>query len=192
MNTEIKGKGTKMKKMLIIKGTPHDHGNTVKLLDAFIDGLSNDIEIDVFNCFDANPVACNDCGYCKTVKGCKIRDLDIFFDDFFESDIVVFAAPVYNMGFPAPLKALLDRFQHVYNARFSSTLERYTTNPKKAYLLLTSGSERDSGENIIERQLSRVFSLVNTRLEKTIIMKNTDTAIDKNVIDEARAVAQKV
>lgn len=55
---------------------------------------------------------------CEYHDGCSNKDLDIFFEDFEDADYIAFFTPVYNNFFPAPIKAILDRFQRYYNARY--------------------------------------------------------------------------
>lgn len=39
-----------------------------------------------------------------------------------DADAVIVATPVYNLSFPAPMKALFDRFQRYYEAHFRRKL----------------------------------------------------------------------
>ena len=51
------------------------------------------------------------CGWCDENVGCVFDDMDEFFADFEQADYIVITTPVYNGGVPAPLKAVVDRFQ---------------------------------------------------------------------------------
>lgn len=72
----------------------------------------------VYDAYKERPGPCVDCGYCSKKQGCSKRDLDGFMEAFERSDYFVVAAPVYYNALPAPGKAVLDRFQRYFSARF--------------------------------------------------------------------------
>ena len=108
---------------LILFGSPKRNGNTAQLCGAFLQGLPKNNTVEIVRLFDLNPKPCNDCGYCKASDGCSKKDLDAFMQKFQEADLIVVASPVYLCSFPAPMKALFDRFQRFYCARFRRGIE---------------------------------------------------------------------
>ena len=94
---------------------------------------------------------------------------------FFEADLVIVASPVYLLSYPAPLKALFDRFQRFYSARFRRGILKPVAKPKKSVLLLTAGSDGAEAKEIIEAQTKRAFSVMNTTIIGTVLADNTDT-----------------
>ena len=80
----------------------------------YFKNISDSENIVTFELFKEKFQFCDGCNYCEENEKCKYRDLDLFFDEFENTDIVVFASPIYNGGFSAPLKALVDRFQFYY------------------------------------------------------------------------------
>ena len=82
--------------------------------------------------------------------------------------------PVYNLSFPAPMKALFDRFQRYYEAHFRRKIAQPITKHKKALLLVTAGDDEDDGYNIIEKQVKLSFSVMNTELVGGVLAKDTD------------------
>ncbi len=117
-------------KILVITGSPRKNGNSNTLADNFIKGAKekghNIVRFDsAFK--NVHPcVACNKCG----------MDGDCVFNDDFnyikenivDSDMVVFATPMYYFGISAQLKAVIDRFYSI-NGKIHTT--------KKAALILT-------------------------------------------------------
>ena len=93
---------------------------------------------------------------------------------FREADIVVFATPIYNYTFPAPLKAIFDRFQRFFSARFSRNIEKPIEKSRKAILLVTSGSDSREGYEIIKKQTKSAFSVLNLDIYAEIVVGNTD------------------
>jgi NAD(P)H-dependent FMN reductase len=100
------------------------------------------------------------------------------------ADILVIASPVYVLGFPAPLKALLDRGQQYFEAKFSLGITAIKKH-KKAVLLSAHGSRDDRGVLFMEEQLKMIFNVFNAELSATITAHNTDSAhIDFDTLRE--------
>lgn len=106
--------------------------------------------------------------------GCKFGDMDEIDTYLKKSDLLVFASPIYNFSFPAPLKAILDRMQRYFCARFDLNLIPYVKKRKKSVIILTCGSNEILGKEIIEKQLKRVFTVINTELIETVLWTGTD------------------
>ena len=100
-----------MKHALVLFSSPHKDGHTKKLLEAFLDGLKGkDWQVKSLDICKVNIHPCIACGYCQKADGCAFRDLDEFDRDLRACDLLVIATPVYNLSFPAQLKAVIDRF----------------------------------------------------------------------------------
>ena len=109
-----------MKHALVLFSSPHKDGHTKKLLEAFLDGLKGeDWQVKSLDIFKVNIHPCIACGYCQKADGCAFRDLDKFDRDLRVCELLVIATPVYNLSFPAQLKAVIDRFQRYFEARFA-------------------------------------------------------------------------
>ncbi len=161
-------------KALVLFGSPRAVGNTARLCGAFLKGLPKGCEVEIVRLFDFKPAPCNDCGYCKAADGCSKKDLDAFMRSYFDADLIVVATPIYLMSFPAPMKALFDRFQRFYCARFRRGIKTPIPKPKKAVLLLTAGDEAAPGLEMISRQTERAFSVMNTKIVGTVCASGTD------------------
>ncbi|HHW46646.1 MAG TPA: flavodoxin family protein [Clostridiales bacterium] len=161
------------KNTLVIFGSPHRNGFTAKLLNQFLQ-KQNITRYSIFYCYDEAPMPCNDCGACKLQSGCVLPDLKGFYQQFEQSDIVIFATPVYNASFPAPLKSLIDRLQVYYNARFFRGLRPPISKPKQVFILLTCGKATDPTELILA-QIKPVFTVTNCKLSATVCMAGTDS-----------------
>jgi len=160
-------------KVLIVYGSPHRSGNTKKLLNGFLSGLDRDASIETADIFELSPAPCDDCGYCKISDGCRKKDLDKFFHIFGEADLIVFAFPIYFAGFPAPVKALFDRFQRYYNARSERNIIYSFPKERKAVLLVTGGIDDRLGFNVVKQQCENAFSLLNIKLFADIFIPGT-------------------
>lgn len=100
------------KKILVLTGSPRKNGNSARLADAFIKGAQS-AGHEVMR-FDAGRV---DVHPCKACGACWSRGIPCTFSDGFDefasvlesADALVFATPLYWFGFPAQLKAAIDK-----------------------------------------------------------------------------------
>jgi hypothetical protein len=101
-------------KVLVLNGSPKKKSNTMQLTTAFLDGLkcSKEYHVKIETIFEKNVQYCQGCMQCWiTEKGrCVFNDdLNEVLDNIAESDVVIWSFPLYVHGFPAHLKAVLDR-----------------------------------------------------------------------------------
>ncbi len=166
---------------LVISGMPSGSVFTKRLLETVIEQLETAPLY--YDTFRSVPLPCDGCGYCKTTPRCKHRDLDDFFADFAKAKHVIFAFPVYNNSVPAPLKALLDRFQQLYYARFVRGERPPISGKRDVTIVMTMGAERNVTPLILE-QLLPIFTICGCRLKTTIVLTETDQ-LDKNAPHKA-------
>ncbi len=189
-NTENNGNGLSV---MAIMASPRKSGYTAKLLGSLLREFPKGTNIEIINLYDLNPVPCNACGYCKAGNGCSKKDLVDFFNKFETTDIIIFATPIYFMGVPAPFKALIDRFQRYYEARFRRNMKNPIEKHRKAALIVTSGSDGEIGYEVIKHQLLQAFTVLNIELCGATLARNTDKCgVDKTDVDKARALYWKV
>lgn len=162
-----------IKKVLVLFGSPHKNGHTSNLLKYFLSFLP-DCEINFINAYEKNVCPCIDCGICKTAEKCFYDDMDDI--DFYlrECDLVIIASPIYNASFPAPLKAIFDRMQRYYCAKFDLKIIPPIKKEKQAVILLTQGSTDNSMEKSIMSQIKPILNLINTIQTEFISLTDTD------------------
>ena len=167
----------------------------MKLLNSFLSGLNQEEWETEFMDVCKTPLhPCIACGVCKTKDGCVFSDMDSFDEAFRASDLLVIAAPVYNLSFPAQLKALLDRFQRYFEARFTRGIRPVIEKPRKAVLLLTMGKDDAFAVEVCEKTLKQSFSILSTKLTDTFCLSNTDESVSENaaVFEKARRKAIEI
>jgi len=99
-------------KGLLFVGSPQRGGNTELLADAFLEGAkSAGHEIRKFHCSGMRIAPCLGCRTCwKDQNPCVLQDdMTAIYEAFEESEILIFASPVYFDGFSAQLKTMIDR-----------------------------------------------------------------------------------
>ena len=165
------GEGTRV---LCIEGFTRKNSCTKRLQEDFLQGLGNGCDVKHYNVYDAAPHACTGCNACEAGVKCVYDDLDEFFALMETADILIFSSPVYNLSFPAPLKALIDRFQVYYTGHFTNEPQRRIAKRRKAYLLACAGHDGTEGFGVMERQLKNAFSILNAEYAGGTLRANTD------------------
>lgn len=128
-----------MKKILVITGSPRKQGNSYTLANAFIKGATEaGHHVTLFESAFKEIKTCIGCNSCFSLNNTAC----IFKDDFNEladfvmqSDIIVFATPLYWFSYPSKLKAAIDKF---YSFLIG---EKSETRNKKTILLAVAGDK---------------------------------------------------
>ena len=105
-------------KILVLKGSGNIHGSSALLADEFMRGAREaGHEVAEFNVARADISGCLGCNACFKLGSCVQKDdnENILKAMIKEADMLVFAMPVYYYGWPAQLKAVIDRF-YSYNS----------------------------------------------------------------------------
>ncbi len=107
-------------RLLAIHGSARSRGNSRRLLDQVLETVGElrpDVEVEVVRAYEARVDPCMACGACEEDEiGCQ-RLGDGWHDiesALRAADILLIASPVYFMGLPAPLKAMVDRLQALW------------------------------------------------------------------------------
>jgi multimeric flavodoxin WrbA len=161
-------------KAIIFSGSPRKHGNTMQLVNRFIDGLrESGCEVEFIDTTKLNISPCIGCGACEQKGNCFMDDdMKEIYEKTEESDIIVLASPVYFASVTAQLKTMIDRFQAFYSRRYVLKLEREVK--RKGYLIYTAGLKNDKIYDCMYL-LSKFFMLsVDADLQEPIYAKDTD------------------
>ncbi len=164
-------------KVLILNGSPHENGRTSAAAQAAKSALPEDCAVSEFNCYQTPVNPCIDCGHCSKNDGCVYHDLDDFYKELNGCDLLMIASPVYNIGFPAPLKAVIDRLQPYFTARFHKK-DAVTLREKSAYVMLFAGGHREQVKELLSLSLKQTFSVLNVSRSRILYVEGTDGAPD--------------
>ena len=83
---------------------------------------------------------------------------------------------MYNGTFSAPMKSLIDRFQHYYTSFYANGKVQPIKKRRKAILIAASGRDGKKSLDFMKWQLSCAFSILNIEFVDTVLCSNTDTA----------------
>ena len=175
---------TPNKTALVFFGSPHTNGYTAQLLREFLQYLAADYQIVFVDSYREKIAPCTACGFCEKQEGCSLRDFDAIHHHLCSCDLLIVASPIYNLTFPAPLKAILDRMQRYFSARFCLGKKPPISKHKRSILLLTSGSDCEEGADIMRRQLEMIYTVIHATLERQILWKNTDQHAPLSLLQE--------
>lgn len=169
-----------MKKIFVLFSSPHKNGKTKKLLSSFVKPLEKQFNIEIFNTYDNIISPCIDCKKCIKSGFCNFNDLETLSINLESCDIIIIASPIYNFGFPSPLKSVLDRFQLYYNFYIENNRCKIEKS-KEIVLLLTCGRPEDNATiHNLEKQVNCIFKYLNAKIIYKIIWDNTDANSDLN------------
>ncbi|MDR1627916.1 MAG: flavodoxin family protein [Oscillospiraceae bacterium] len=159
------------KQALALFGSPHKNGFTALVYNYFLERLTK-YDIKKINAFESNFRPCVDCKICKKSNSCAFDDMNQFDPVFRSSSLLIIASPLYNFSFPAPLKAIIDRFQRYYCEKYYLKNE---LQKKTAVLILTCGRENnDKWIEIFKNQITVFLKSIDINLAHTICLKSTD------------------
>ena len=100
-------------KIATILGSPRNSGNTSKALGFLEKLLGEYCDIDRINIASHKVNGCLACGACKAnydKPGCIQKDDAVsIFERMMQSDVVIYASPLYCWSFSSQIKALIDR-----------------------------------------------------------------------------------
>lgn len=121
-------------KTVILFGSPRKDGNTIELVNAFSEVLRNGgHSVRMLYLNDMNIRPCQGCLACLPKGVCRINDdMKDIRKYIKESNLIVFASPIYWFGVSAQLKATIDRSLAFMDTKFGSRIKG-----KKVVTLMT-------------------------------------------------------
>lgn len=101
------------KKILILKGSPRQNGNSNTLADQVLAGAqAAGAEVEAVFLHDLDIRPCDACDFCKDTEGmCVIKDdMQALYPKLAAADALVLASPIYWFTISAQLKLCIDRW----------------------------------------------------------------------------------
>jgi multimeric flavodoxin WrbA len=108
------------RKVLILKGSPRERGNSAVLADRVGAGATEaGMQVESVSLQSMDIRACDGCELCKeTGVFCVIEDdMQNLYPKLIEADVLVLASPIYWFTYSAQLKLCIDRWYGLWNAR---------------------------------------------------------------------------
>ncbi|MFA5294269.1 MAG: flavodoxin family protein [Methanoregulaceae archaeon] len=151
-------------RVLGISGSPHRHGNTETLLDAFLDGAERaggSVEKVILKDLDYLP--CRGCNACHKDGQCILKDdAPPLFDQVLAVDCLAVASPIYSMGITAELKGLIDRAQYLWARKFILKSLYFTDEHIKQHKGIFISTAGLSWDNVFDAAFPAITAFFNT------------------------------
>lgn len=161
-------------KVLGILGSPRRGGNSEILLDKALEGaksLGLDIEKIVLNELKFSP--CQECSGCSTTGKCVINDdMQIIYQKLAEAGGIILATPIFFGSLPAQVKAMIDRYQCHWVAKYVLKKERRPS--KRGFLILVSAANRDAFFKNAESIVKNFFAVLGIDFKESLYCPNVD------------------
>lgn len=131
-----------MKKVLALMGSPRKNKNTDILLDYLLKGISIlDYEINKIYLKDLDIHSCTGCDHCGRTSDCVFKDgMNEIYDGFDNSDIVIFAAPIYFNSINGISKNVVDRCQRYWSIKYTLGQDYKRNKGRKGIFLSVGGA----------------------------------------------------
>jgi len=166
--------------VMAFSASPRKGGNTEILLDEVIDGLqAGGAEVGRIRTHELDIHPCAGCGGCETLGRCVVEDrFQDIFDQLIACDGVVFTTPLYFMNVPAWGKALIDRCQAFWAAKYSMGLDLFGGRKRPGLLVSCSGARHGpGGANVfrgIEDTMNYVFDALGLEMMDHLLFTGVD------------------
>jgi multimeric flavodoxin WrbA len=177
-----------------ILGSPRKEGNTAGVL-ALVEQELGDRRhtVDRLHITSVKVNACLGCGACQKAPDCggcvQKDDADAVFKRMLAADAVIYSSPLYCWGFPAQMKALIDRHYCLVKG-FGTADHRSLLADKPVALLVTCAGPVKGNADLIQTLFNRVCHFAKARIiNKTVIPRCTTPAA---LGEDARAAARKM
>ena len=181
--------------VLSLQGSPRKDGNTAAVLGCVEEGLAKGGHvIDRVDIVDCEIAGCDECLTCQQgsdAPDCAILDdANEIFQKMVETDLIVFASPVFCWGFSAQLKALLDRsicLCKMHDDEPCIPLLRETP----MALVATAAGPEDGNMDLIAETFSRYVRYMRGRQAGQLLVPRCTTPSDlpEDVEERAQAFA---
>ncbi|MBW2593028.1 MAG: NAD(P)H-dependent oxidoreductase [Deltaproteobacteria bacterium] len=137
--------------VLGLQGSPRKNGNTHYLLSAFMKEVQNmGVPAQTIDVCNENITACLGCGFCEKKGRCIITDDDMATEIYTllrRADVIVVATPVFFFNMTSQLKALVDRCQTFWSAKYRLKVKDPLAKTRRGFLLSEGGSR---GKNLFD------------------------------------------
>lgn len=133
-----------MKNILVVLGGGRTNGNTVQLVNSFVDGATAaGHKVEQISLLKTEVKGCLGCNACRYGKPCVQKDgFNELVPKIKAADLIVFASPLYFWTISSKLKAFIERFYCIAEEDKNPPLGRYERYPTKdCALLMTSADE---------------------------------------------------
>ena len=186
-------------KLLILFASPRPKGNTAQLLDMLTKRFDDSVEITRFDLYQMNLKSCIACLRCQEVTdgfNCvHDDDMQEIFDSALQSDLILFATPIYSFYCTPPMKIVMDRLVYGMCKYYGETVGPSLWAGKSMAHLSTFGYPEGKASDLLTEGLRRYakhnkLSFLGAYGERQRSYK--EPFMNEQVKERARAFAEKL
>lgn len=146
-------------KLLILFASPRPEGNTTQLLEKITKRFDDSVEVTRFDLYKMNLKSCIACLRCQKVSdgfNCvHDDDMQKIFDAALQSDLILFATPIYSFYCTPPMKMVLDRLVYGMCKYYGETMGPSLWAGKSIALVSTFGYPEEKASDLLTEGLVR-------------------------------------
>ena len=179
--------------ILLINGSPRQHGNTDILLENVAEGVRRaGREAETIRLADLVIHPCIGCGHCETEGRCIIDDdMTTLYDRLMAAGRIVIGTPIYFYGVTAQTKAFIDRCQALWCRKYLLGQIRLDRDRLRGYLVsvaATDGGRIFDGARLTVRYL---FDALDVTYAGELLVRGVEGkgAVNRKADQLAEAVA---
>jgi multimeric flavodoxin WrbA len=162
--------------VLALASSPRKGGNSDKLLDACLEPIADaGISFELIRVCDLNISPCINCGGCEKEGECVIDDdMRTLYTRFEESPTLVVSAPVFFMGLPAQLKAVIDRCQAIWVRKYLLRRRMPEPESRRSYFIHVGGMKKDKMFDGGLASIAPFFATLDYGFPDTLLLTDID------------------
>ena len=184
-----------MKRVMILCGSPRDKGNTMTVVRWAAEGArasGAEVEIVVANQLNYKVNGCIACMSCQNSEefGCVINDdASPIIARIPKQDVLVFATPVYFMGFSAQLKLIIDRMFSLFKIHEDWIDYAPLIQKTSLVLIATAAGREDEGMKFAVETMEAIAFFISSPLKKFLVPSVSLGPSDLHKNEELKAKA---
>ena len=187
-------------KYCILMGSPRKTGNTISITEPFMEELkAQGNEVELIWLYYKTIHSCKACRVCQldwNVFGCQHQD-DVYpiFDSVINSDVIIFATPIYSWYCTPPMKAVMDRLMYGMNKFYGEEKGPSLWAGKHVAVISTCGYQLEKGADLFEEGIRRYCKHSNLIYEGMLAERDMGykhTFIDDLKVQHAKEFAQEL
>lgn len=182
-----------MKKIIAFNGSARKNGNTYFLLNSFLQGAEKS-EVTKVKAHEIDLDYCTGCLRCNIIKRCSISgdNWNELSSTILESDVLVFATPIYFHHVSGQLKKIIDRFRSFVHVQITESGLKHTPHKlweKDFVLLLSLGSSNDEDAQPVIELFNYMVSILGPK-NRLHVITATRLGVVKQVIKNENELAE--
>lgn len=185
-------------RILAMMGSPRTKKNTNDALEYILDEIDKDTCIVTkYDLTRLDIKHCTGCDYCGLREGCIQKDdMDKLCNEFDNSDIIIFSAPLYFNSVNSLSKTVIDRCQTYWSLKYTLGKKYRNTEERKGIFLSVGGAPYTHDQFVgTIPVMDFFFKAVNAKYIGNYFVSNTDNVAirdNEDVIKDLKNIGRNI